>query len=89
MTETYIDYSLGEYQSAANSALHKLREDNIISRIRAKDYTVWKPEPDEITNRLGWLDAPAETLAKINDIRAAIEPFTKDSISDVVLLGMG
>jgi glucose-6-phosphate isomerase len=89
MIETRIDYSLGEYQSAVNSSLEKMREDNILSRIRAKDYTVWKPAPDEIVNRLSWLDAPAETLAKINDIRATIEPFTKGGISDVVLLGMG
>lgn len=89
MTETRIDYSLGEYQSAANGALETMRKDNIISRIRAKDYTVWKPAPDEITNRTGWLDAPAETLAKINDIRASIKPLTKNGISDIVLLGMG
>jgi glucose-6-phosphate isomerase len=89
MDDIRITYSLGEYQSAVNSALKKMRDDNIISRIRAKDYTVWKPAQDEIINRMGWLDAPAETLAKINDIRAAIEPFTKGSISDVVLLGIG
>ena len=89
MIEARIDYSLGEYQSAVNGALEKMRADNILSRIRAKDYTVWKPAPDEITNRLGWLDSPAETLAKINYIRAAIEPLTKGGISDVVLLGMG
>jgi glucose-6-phosphate isomerase/transaldolase/glucose-6-phosphate isomerase len=89
MTETRIDYSLGEYQSAVKGALKKMREDNIVYRIQAKDYTVWKPAPDEITNRLGWLDAPAETLAKINNIRTAIELFIKDNISDVVLLGMG
>jgi hypothetical protein len=39
MTETRIDYSLGEYQSAVNGALEKMRKDNIIARIRAKDYT--------------------------------------------------
>ena len=66
-----------------------MRRDNIIARIWAKDYTVWKPAPDEITNRLGWLDAPAETLEKINYIRATLEPLTKGSINDVVLLGMG
>ena len=66
-----------------------MRRDNIIARIWAKDYTVWKPAPDEIANRLGWLDAPAETLEKINYIRATLEPFTNGSINDVVLLGMG
>ena len=89
MTEIRIDYSLGNYQGAVNSALQKLRKDNLIERIRAKDYTVWKPKPDEIVNRLGWLDASTETLAKINDIRAAIESFIKGGITDVVLLGMG
>ena len=66
-----------------------MRRDNIIARIWAKDYTVWKSASDEITNRLGWLDAPAETLEKINYIRATLELFTSGSINDVVLLGMG
>ena len=89
MDNANISFFLGEYQSAVNSALEKMRWDNIIARIWAKDYTVWKPDPDEIANRLGWLDAPAETLEKINYIRATLELFTKGSINDVVLLGMG
>jgi len=89
MNDVRITYSLGEYRDAVNSALQKMREDNLIERIWEKDYTVWKPAPDEIENRLGWLDAPAETLAKVAYIRNAIALFAKGSISDVVLLGMG
>jgi glucose-6-phosphate isomerase len=89
MDNANISFSLGEYQNSIISALNKMRQDNIIARIWAKDYTVWKPAPDEIVNRLGWLDAPAETLEKINYIRATLEPFTNGSIDDVVLLGMG
>ena len=89
MDNANISFSLGEYQNSIISALDKMRRENIIARIWAKDYTVWKPAPDEITNRLGWLDAPAETLEKINYIRATLEPFTNGSINDVVLLGMG
>jgi len=89
MDNANISFSLGAYRNSIISALDTMRRDNIISRIWAKDYTVWKPAPDEITNRLGWLDAPAETLEKINYIRATLEPFTKSSINDVVLLGMG
>jgi len=74
MTEPRIDYSLGEYQSAVNGALEKMRRDNVIERIRAKDYTLWKSKPDEIVNRLGWLEAPSETLHKFSDICAVIEP---------------
>jgi glucose-6-phosphate isomerase/transaldolase/glucose-6-phosphate isomerase len=89
MDNANISYSLGEYQNSIISALDSIHRDNIIARIWTKDYTVWKPAPDEITNRLGWLDAPAETLEKINYIRATLEPFTNGSINDVVLLGMG
>ena len=89
MDNANISYSLGAYQNSIISALDKMRRDNIIARVWAKDYTVWKPAPDEIVNRLGWLDAPAETLEKINYIRATLEPFTNGSINDVVLLGMG
>jgi glucose-6-phosphate isomerase len=89
MDNANISYSLGEYQDSIMSALDTMRRDNIIARIWAKDYTVWKPVPDEIINRLGWLDAPAETLEKINYIRATLELFTNGSINDVVLLGMG
>jgi len=89
MDNANISFSLGEYQDSIIGALDSMHRDNIIARIWAKDYTVWKPAPDEITNRLGWLDAPAETLEKINYIRATLELFTKGSINDVVLLGMG
>jgi len=89
MDNANISFSLGEYQDSILSALDTMRRENVIARIWAKDYTVWKPSPDEITNRLGWLDAPAETLEKINYIRATLELFTSGSINDVVLLGMG
>jgi len=88
MTEPRIDYSLGEYQSAVNGALEKMRRDNVIERIRAKDYTLWKSKPDEIVNRLGWLEAPSETLHKLSDICAVIEPL-KNNFSDIALLGIG
>jgi glucose-6-phosphate isomerase len=89
MHNANISFSLGEYRNSIISTLDKMRRDNIIARIWAKDYTVWKPAPDEIINRLGWLDAPAETLEKINYIHATLEPFTNGSIDNVVLLGMG
>jgi len=89
MDNAHISFSLGEYQKTVAGALEAMHRDNIISRIWAKDHTVWKPAQDEITNRLGWLDAPVETLEKISYIRAILEPLTQNSISDVVLLGMG
>lgn len=89
MEATGISFLLGPYQSAAINALAKMRRSNIAARIWANDFHVWKPAPDEISNRLGWLHAPLETSANVKSIRASLEPFTNGSIEDVVLLGMG
>jgi glucose-6-phosphate isomerase len=89
MSAPIFSYSLGTYRDAVISALESLAQNNIVARIWAKDYTVWKQSPDEIVNRLGWLDAPADTLKKIPDIRSEIVPIINSGINDVVLLGMG
>lgn len=84
-----ISFFLGKYERPVLDALNKMRRNNIIARIWAYDHTVWKPEPDEIVNRLGWLDAPAETLEKLPSIKDTLEPFGNSSIKDIILLGMG
>jgi glucose-6-phosphate isomerase len=89
MQTTGISFLLGPYQSAVTNALEKMRRSNIAARIWANDFRVWKPAPQEISNRLGWLHAPVETSAHAASIRTSLEPFTNGSIEDVVLLGMG
>ena len=89
MNAIHFSYSLGTYHNAVISALRALPQSNIIARIWAKDYSVWKPAPDEIVNRLGWLDAPAEMLPQIKQIRAILKPLISGGIKDAVLLGMG
>lgn len=89
MQTTGISFLLGLYQGAVTNALEKMRRSNIAARIWANDFHVWKPAPQEISNRLGWLHAPVETSSNASRIRASLEPFTNGSIQDVVLLGMG
>ena len=89
MSTVHISYSLGTYHEAVISALESISQNDIVARIWANDYTVWKSAPDEITNRLGWLDAPVDTLKKIQYIRSEIVPIINSGISDVILLGMG
>ncbi|MBP1710187.1 MAG: transaldolase, partial [Deltaproteobacteria bacterium] len=84
-----VSFLLGSYQSAVNNALDKMRRSNIAARIWANDFHVWKPSPQEISNRLGWLYAPLETSANVKNIRASLKPFTNGSVEDIVLLGMG
>jgi glucose-6-phosphate isomerase/transaldolase/glucose-6-phosphate isomerase len=89
MDQAGISYFLGPYQSAHENALQKMRRNSIAARIWANDFNVWKPSPHEITNRLGWLSAPSETLGNLHHIRSILQPLTSDGLSDVVLLGMG
>jgi glucose-6-phosphate isomerase len=81
--------SLGSYQEAVDAALDEMVENRVVARIWAHDHTVWKPEPAEITNRLGWLhiaEVMGEDYARlegfVEDVRAA-------GYTHALLLGMG
>ena len=51
---------LGEasVESEVRQALDEIESRQLIARIWARDHTVWKPDPQEIANRLGWLTVP-------------------------------
>jgi len=77
------------FQSTVDSALEVLASDHVVQRLWAKDYRLWKPDPKEITDRLGWLtvhDLMREQLAALRRCAATAKAM---SITDVVLLGMG
>ena len=61
----------------------------IQSRMWDSDHTLWKDDPAEITNRLGWLSVPAELMDVIPDLEQFAEEVVNRGITDVVLLGMG
>ncbi len=91
MPEPQTDFaaSLPGYQSQVAAALKELRDQKIISRIWARDHTVWKPDPIEITNRLGWLHSPEVMLGAIPEITAFVDEVRKDGFKHALLLGMG
>ena len=53
------------------------------------DHTLWKPDPTELSNRLGWLTLPAEMREQAADLQAFADEVQAMGIRDVVLLGMG
>ncbi len=71
------------------SGMKKLGEGNIPERIFAKDHTVWSDSPVEISNRLGWLDSPANTLASLDEINAFVKEIKAEGFTNALLLGMG
>ena len=60
-----------------------------VARIWRKDHTLWKPTPDEITNRLGWLDLPRSMSQCVPDLTRFARDVRESGIQEVVLLGMG
>ena len=71
------------------SALADLEKNQIISRIWSGDHTVWKPNPTEITDRLGWLTITDLMREQTSDLEAFAKEVKDEGFKHFVLLGMG
>jgi transaldolase/glucose-6-phosphate isomerase len=80
---------LGGFQASVENALKKIRDNQIINRIWRHDHTVWKTDPSEISNRLGWLHSPELMADSIPEIRDLAEEVRNAGYSRALLLGMG
>ena len=81
--------SLGALQSRVEKTQESLQERDIVGRIWRKDHTVWKEDPSEIADRLGWL-AVSDTMSdQVPALQAFARDVTDAGFRDVVLLGMG
>lgn len=67
----------------------RFERERILSRIWAHDYTVWKADPAEITNRLGWLHAPFAMARERECLDGFVRGVLSDGFERVLLLGMG
>jgi len=81
--------TLGTYQAAVHAAIVEMARADIPSRIWSHDHTVWKPDPAEITNRLGWLDVAERMRAYVTDLEDFAKAAAADGITHALLLGMG
>lgn len=64
-------------------------KNNIIGRIWRKDHTVWAMKDEEISNRLGWLEAPARAAASWGEWKSFAAEARADGFTNALLLGMG
>ena len=69
--------------------LTELAQQRIPQRIRQRDHTVWRPDPREIADRLGWLDAGEFLQPHLPELTAFTQEIRQANIQDIVLLGMG
>jgi len=82
-------FHLGDYQNAVDAALQDLKTNRIMSRIWTHDHTVWKSEPDEIANRLGWLDIADRMIEMVPRPESLANGVRADRYTHALLLGMG
>jgi len=66
-----------------------LEREKIVRRIWARDWTVWKAEDKEITNRLGWLSSPRSAADEVPALEAFSATLRGEGLTRAVVLGMG
>jgi len=85
----HASFNLGPFHSTVEKALAELRDEQVMSRIWTHDHTVWKPEPTEIVNRLGWLHTPEMMGDNVQLLQALADAVCTAKYTHALLLGMG
>jgi transaldolase/glucose-6-phosphate isomerase len=83
------DVSLGDALQDVETSLAGLDEREVIGRIWRKDHTVWKSDPTEISDRLGWLTVTEQICEQAPALEAFAQEVREAGYRHVVLLGMG
>ena len=87
--QQYVSFSLGAYHDAVDAAIAEIRDKRVMARIWDHDHTVWKPEPKEITNRLGWLNIAEAMEDEIRRLQEFTVGVRTDGYTHALMLGMG
>lgn len=82
-------YTFNLPEKIIREKLSRLRELQVISRIWQKDHTVWNNDPDEISNRLGWLQNHRKMTSEIPGLEQFVKKVRAAGLTRVILLGMG
>jgi glucose-6-phosphate isomerase len=85
-----INYKLpAKLSSSVEDSLKNLEENKILQRIWERDHTLWHPQPEEISNRLAWLDSPVDMLNHVERIEEFAKSIPAEGYKRAFLLGMG
>ncbi len=85
----YHTATLAGLEEPVARRLDTLRRDDVTGRIWAGDHTLWRPDPVEISNRLGWLSVVDQMMDYQGQLGPFAEQVAQDGYSTAVLLGMG
>jgi glucose-6-phosphate isomerase len=87
--KTSLSIGPANFKKTTELTISALKSDNVVKRIWQNDYTLWKNNPTEITNRLGWLKSPDYMLAAIPDIEVFVDEVRREGFTHALLMGMG
>jgi glucose-6-phosphate isomerase len=84
------DYTPVSYAQAVVRECSELQSDEVLEDVWARDHTLWKEDPTEIADRLGWLDAPERFAAEAEEL-AEFGRKTRagGDVAHVLVCGMG
>ena len=80
---------LGAHTELVSNTIRQLDDERVVRRIWDRDHTVWKPHPEGIVDRLGWLNLPSTMRDEASVIRAFADEVRLAGFRHVVLFGMG
>jgi transaldolase/glucose-6-phosphate isomerase len=80
---------LGDLEGPVERRLSAMRTEDVPGRIWQRDHTLWREDPTEIEDRLGWLEAPEDPGHLAGELNAFAEQVVADGLTHALLLGMG
>jgi glucose-6-phosphate isomerase len=80
--------SLGPLADAADAVAADLVVRDAVTRTFAADHTLWRDDPTELADRLGWIPVVQEVLDDLDDLQARCERLAGDR-DHVLVMGMG
>jgi transaldolase / glucose-6-phosphate isomerase len=84
-----VTAQLGSISHDVEGRLAQLERDDVVARIWRRDHTVWRPDPSEITNRLGWLGITTLMRERVAELETFAKEVVEEDFGAAVLLGMG
>jgi transaldolase/glucose-6-phosphate isomerase len=76
------------FAEARTAALRDLVARDAVRRLYDADHTLWRDDPTEVADRLGWVPVVAEVLADLPQLAKRCDALV-DGIDDVLVMGMG
>lgn len=76
------------FTDAQRVVLADLAERDAVRRLFACDHTLWRADPTEVADRLGWIPVVGEVLSTLPELTARCDALV-EGIDDVLVMGMG